>query len=65
MRAAAPSGEPSAEAEGTGRLVLTPEQDSEGAGTFRGRYLVLWWTSLPEADDGFRAELAEVVVRGE
>ncbi|WP_205472958.1 protein kinase family protein [Nocardioides sp. SYSU D00038] len=30
-----------------------------------GRYLVVWLTSLPRTDDGqFRAEVAEVVVRG-
>ncbi|MGH3308333.1 MAG: hypothetical protein ACRDOX_11655, partial [Nocardioides sp.] len=29
-----------------------------------GRYLVLWFTSLPEAEGGFRGEVAEVVVRG-
>ncbi|HEX5861789.1 MAG TPA: hypothetical protein VFY58_08090 [Nocardioides sp.] len=34
----------------------------EAAGT--GRYLVLWFTSLPEAEGGYRAEVAEVVVRG-
>ncbi len=29
-----------------------------------GRFLVLWFTSLPEAEGGFRGEVAEVVVRG-
>jgi serine/threonine kinase PknH len=29
-----------------------------------GRYLVVWLTSLPAVSDGFRAEIAEVVVSG-
>jgi serine/threonine kinase PknH len=29
-----------------------------------GRYLTLWFTSLPEAEGGFRGEVADVVVRG-
>jgi serine/threonine kinase PknH len=29
-----------------------------------GRFLVVWFTSLPEAEGGFRGEVAEVVVRG-
>ncbi len=29
-----------------------------------GRYLVLWFTSFPEAEGGYRGEVAEVVVRG-
>lgn len=32
------------------------------AGT--GRYVVIWFTSLPEAEGGYRGEVAEVVVRG-
>lgn len=30
----------------------------------RGRFLVVWLTSLPPVPDGFRGEVAEVVVRG-
>ncbi|NPC98762.1 protein kinase family protein [Nocardioides sp. zg-DK7169] len=30
----------------------------------RGRYVTLWLTALPSVSDGFRAEVAEVVVRG-
>jgi len=30
----------------------------------RGRFVTLWLTSLPSVSDGFRAEVAEVVVRG-
>ena len=29
-----------------------------------GRYVTLWLTALPAVPDGFRAELAEVTVRG-
>jgi serine/threonine kinase PknH len=29
-----------------------------------GRYVVIWFTSLPEAEGGYRGEVAEVVVRG-
>ena len=29
-----------------------------------GRFLTIWFTSLPEAEGGFRGEVAEVVVRG-
>ena len=29
-----------------------------------GRFLVIWFTSLPEAEGGYRGEVAEVVVRG-
>ncbi|TNM38421.1 hypothetical protein FHP29_14275 [Nocardioides albidus] len=55
----APSGEPTATAEGGGRLVLTPAEPVEA------RYLVLWWTALPEVSGDFRAAVSEVVVRGE
>ncbi|HWJ09424.1 MAG TPA: protein kinase family protein [Nocardioides sp.] len=58
----APSGTPIAEASGTGDLGLVPADGQPVA----ARYLVLWLTSLPEVDGGdFRAEIAEVVVRGE
>jgi serine/threonine protein kinase len=30
-----------------------------------GRYVVVWLTSLPAADGGYRGEIAEVVVKGE
>ncbi len=29
-----------------------------------GQYLVVWFTSLPTVDGGFRGEIAEVVVSG-
>lgn len=55
----APTGDPVATAEGGGRLVLTP------ADPVRARYLVLWWTALPEVSGDFRVQVSEVVVRGE
>ena len=30
----------------------------------QGRWVVLWLTSLPPVDGGFRGEIAQVVVRG-
>ena len=57
--AEAPTGTPVATADGGGRLTLAP------AAPVRARYLVLWWTALPEVSGGFRAEVSEVVVRGE
>lgn len=57
----APTGEAIATARGTGELVLAPSTDTG----IRARYLVLWWTVLPAVDGGFRAEVSEVVVRGE
>jgi hypothetical protein len=29
-----------------------------------GRFVTVWITSLPEVDGGFRAQVAEVTVRG-
>jgi serine/threonine kinase PknH len=40
------------------QLDATLEEPAEG------RYVTLWLTSLPEVDGGFRAQVAEVVVRG-
>ncbi|WP_166135148.1 protein kinase family protein [Nocardioides ochotonae] len=51
-----------------GSPVATQEIGASGKVTLeepvRGRYVTLWLTSLPSVSDGFRAELAEVVVRG-
>ncbi|MCR1785446.1 hypothetical protein KVF89_23110 [Nocardioides carbamazepini] len=55
----APTGTPAATQAGGGVLTLA------GADPVRSRYLVLWWTALPEVDGDFRAEVSEVVVRGE
>lgn len=54
----APTAAPLATETGSGRITLTPRSTAEG------RYVVLWLTSLPEVEGGFRAELSEVVVRG-
>ncbi len=55
----APTGTPYATATGGGVLKLS------GSSPVSTRYLVLWWTSLPQVSDGFRAEVAGIVVRGE
>lgn len=56
----APSGDPVAEVEATGTsATLEPSEPVSG------RYVLLWLTSLPEVSGGYRAELAEVVVRGD
>jgi serine/threonine protein kinase len=71
---AAPEGDPAASVTGTGEVSLVPGStgdsgdsgDSGAAAGLRTRYLVLWLTALPEvAGNDFRAEIAEVVVRGE
>lgn len=43
---------------------IDADADAISQGTTTGRYLLVWFTSLPQVSDGFRAELAEVVVRG-
>lgn len=56
----APAGDPAAEVEATGdAATLEPDEPVSG------RYVLLWITSLPEVTGGYRAELAEVVVRGD
>ena len=47
-----------ATASGT-EATLEPEEAATG------RYVLLWVVSLPAVSDGYRAELAEVVVRGQ
>lgn len=56
---AAPTGEPVTTATGGGSLTLA------AADPVTARYLVVWWTALPEVAGDFRAEVSEVVVRGE
>jgi hypothetical protein len=60
-----PTGPPAAIATaGAGEVTLSPAS-SGGAGTaVSGRYLLVWFTSLPKVSDGYRAALAEVVVHG-
>lgn len=56
----APTGDPVAEVEAGGASAsLEPAEPVDG------RYVLLWITSLPEVSGGYRAELAEVVVRGD
>ncbi|KRB76407.1 hypothetical protein ASE01_15675 [Nocardioides sp. Root190] len=61
----APEDKAAATVTGTGEVSLVPAVSDTAAG-LRTRYLVLWLTALPEvAGNDFRAEIAEVVVRGE
>lgn len=49
---------------------LAPLTEEEGSGTVqvgltgdeRGRYLIVWLTSLPSSDGGYRGEIAEITV---
>ncbi|WP_300640194.1 protein kinase family protein [Nocardioides sp.] len=41
-----------------------PEETVELDEPTPGRYLTVWFTDLPEVPDGWRAEVAEIVVRG-
>lgn len=61
----APTGKPVATDTGSGRLTLAPAAEGAAIAPVTGRYLVLWLTALPEVDGDFRAEISEVVVRGE
>lgn len=42
----------------SGQAVLTPQQP------VRARYLLVYVTGLPQVSDGYRAQIAEIVVRG-
>ncbi|WP_370289320.1 hypothetical protein [Nocardioides sp.] len=59
----APTGEPAATATGSGQLVLAAGPTADAR--LRARYLTLWWTALPQVSGGFKATVAEVVVRGD
>jgi len=61
----APTGRPVAKASGAGDLTLVPAGEGGAPQPVRARYLVLWWTALPPVSGGYRAEVAEVVVRAE
>ncbi len=54
----APDGEPAAVATAEDPTVTLEPRDAAG------RYVVVWFTSLPSVPGGFRGEVAEVVVRG-
>ncbi|WP_181407541.1 hypothetical protein [Nocardioides sambongensis] len=61
----APAGEATIGAGSVGTSsTITADAEAISQGTTTGRYLLVWFTSLPQVPDGFRAELAEVVVRG-
>jgi len=56
---AAPTGTPAAAVTAQeGRTALRLDEPAEG------RFVVVWFTSLPAVEGGYRAEVAEVVVRG-
>ncbi|WP_146207336.1 protein kinase family protein [Nocardioides silvaticus] len=62
---AVPTGPPAAAAESAGPDLTLEPASAKGPGTaVTGRYVVVWFTSLPVVSGGFRAGLAEVVVRG-
>lgn len=62
----APTGEPVASetAAGAGGVTLDPVSPDGATNAVSGRYLLVWFTSLPRVSDGYRAALAEVVVHG-
>ncbi|KAA1415407.1 hypothetical protein F0U44_20650 [Nocardioides humilatus] len=61
---AAPTGEPvAADTASAGDLTLEPASP-EGDTAVTGRYVVVWFTSLPVVSGGYRVGLAEVVVHG-
>ena len=60
-----PTGAPVASDTATGaELTLEPASAEGSRAAVTGRYVVVWFTSLPVVSGGFRAGLAEVVVRG-
>ena len=60
-----PTGAPVASGTATGaELTLEPASSEGSRAAVTGRYVVVWFTSLPVVSGGFRAGLAEVVVRG-
>ena len=62
---AAPTGQPlAADPAADAEITLEPESPDGSRSAVTGRYVLVWFTSLPVVPDGFRAGLAEVVVRG-
>jgi hypothetical protein len=62
---AAPTGRPlAADNAPGGEITLEPASPDGPRAAVTGRYVLVWFTSLPVVPDGFRAGLAEVVVRG-
>jgi hypothetical protein len=63
--AGAPTGQPlAADTAADAELTLEPVSPDGAGAAVTGRYVLVWFTSLPVVPDGFRAGLAEVVVRG-
>lgn len=61
----APSGDPvAAGLEPVAEVDGGPEEQVELAEAREGRYLTVWFTGLPSVEDGWRAEVAEITVRG-
>lgn len=61
----APTGQPLADGTASdAELTLEPVSPGGAGAAVTGRYVIVWFTSLPVVSDGFRAGLAEVVVRG-
>ncbi len=61
----APTGQPLAtDTAAAGTVTLEPSPPGGAAAAVTGRYVLVWFTSLPVVPDGFRAGLAEVVVHG-
>lgn len=61
----APTGPPAAAGRSTGgKLTLRPVRTDRAGSAVTGRYVTVWFTSLPAVPGGFRAEVSEVVVRG-
>ncbi len=61
---AAPTGQPLATATATDTATLEPVSPDGAQAAVTGRYVLVWFTSLPVVSDGFKGGLAEVVVRG-
>jgi len=60
----APTGRPLASGTVSDTIDLEPSSPDGAGAAVTGRYVIVWFTSLPVVSDGFRAEVAEVVVRG-
>ena len=61
----APGGDPIAGGlEAVAEVTGGPEETVELDEPVQGRYLTVWFTDLPEVSDGWRAEVAEITVRG-
>lgn len=61
----APGGDPVADGlDPVAEVTGGPEESIELDEPVQGRYLTVWFTDLPEVSDGWRAEVAEIRVRG-